>query len=276
MKTKKGGIIGVFDSGFGGLSFMKELVKELPHYNYIYLGDTARVPYGNKPKKIVYKFTKQAVDFLFKNGCEIVIFACNTVSSDALRKIQQKYLPKYYPTKKVLGVIIPSVEHAATKSKNKKIGVMATQGTVKSGAFKREFLKINPKIKIFSKACPLLVPLIETGKNNLETSQIILQKYLQPLLIEEIDTLVLGCTHYSFLEDRIKKIVGQKVRVISGAKIISRKFKKYLQKHPEIDKKLIKKSQYTFYSTGLPDKFEKMGSQFLGKKIKAKNAEIDL
>ena len=274
MNNKKSGTIGIFDSGFGGLDIMKGIVKELPNYNYIYLGDTARVPYGNRSKKAVYEFTKQAVDFLFGKKCELIIFACNTVSSDALRRIQQEYLPKYYPKKKVLGVIIPTVEYAVLKTKNKKVGVIATEGTVKSKTFVKEFLKVDKRIKVFQNDCSLLVPIVEHGEHNLEKTNRILEKYLKPLLNKKIDTLILGCTHYGILKNKIKKIVGEKTKVISGSKIIAKKLKKYLQKHSEIDNKLAKNYQYIFYSTGHIGKFEKLGSKFFGRKIKIKKARI--
>ncbi len=259
--------IGIFDSGFGGLDIMKGIIKELGEYDFVYLGDTARVPYGSRSKEIVYEFTRQAVDFLFKNDCELVILACNTASSDALRKIQREYLPKYHPGKKVLGVIIPTVEYATEKTKNKRIGLIATEGTVKSGTFAREIKKKDRKIKVFQNACPLLVPIIESDEQNSKICELALKKYLRPLLDKNIDTLVLGCTHYAILENRIKKIVGKKVRVISESKIVGKKLKDYLQEHPEIENKLSKKSKHVFYTTDLTDKFIKLGSKFVGKKI---------
>jgi len=274
MSNKKGGAIGIFDSGFGGLTVMKEIVKQLPNYNYIYLGDTARVPYGNRSKKVVYEFTKQAVDFLFSENCELIIFACNTISCDALCTMQQKYLPKHYPQKKVLGVIIPAVEYATLRTKNKRVGVIATEGSVKSDTFKRELSKVDSGIKIFQKACPLLVPIVEAGQQNSKEVDVILQKYLEPLLAKNIDTLILGCTHYEILKKKIKKIVGEKVEVISESGIVAKKLQEYLQRHPEIDKKLAKNKKYIFCSTGLPDRFEKLGSKFFGKNIKVKKVKL--
>ena len=274
MNKKKCRVIGIFDSGFGGLNVMKGIVKELPNYNYIYLGDTARIPYGNRSKEVVYEFTKQAVDFLFGSGCELIILACNTVSSDALRRIQQEYLFKRYSKKTVLGVIIPAVEHASLKTKNKRVGVIATEGTVQSGAFKREFKKIDKKIKIFQKACPLLVPIVEAGQHNSKVVDIILQEYLKPLKANKIDTLILGCTHYGILEKKIKKIVGKKIKVVSEAGIVARKLQEYLRRHPEIDKKLMKNKKYVFYSTDLTEGFKKLGSKFFGKKIKVRKVII--
>lgn len=261
--------IGVFDSGFGGINILRGIVKELPEYSYIYLGDTARTPYGTRSKDVVYEFTKQAVDFLFCHNCELIIFACNTASSDALRRIQQEYLPKNYPDKKVLGVLIPAAEEAITKTKNNKIGVIATNGTVQSAAFVRELTKLNVKIKVFQKPCPLLVPLVEEGEHNSKATEIILQKYLKILKSKSIDTLILGCTHYGILENKIKKILGSQVTVISEAHVVPHKLKDYLKRHPEIDKQLDKNGTVSFYSTDLTDKFVILGSKFFGKKIKA-------
>jgi len=274
MNNKRKGAIGIFDSGFGGLNIMKKIVKELPNYNYIYLGDTARVPYGTRSNEVIYEFTKQAVDFLFKNNCKLIIFACNTVSSYALRKMQQEYLPKHYPQKKVLGVIIPTIEYAILKTRNKRIGVIATEGTVKSGTFKREFSKANSKIKVFQKACPLLVSIVEAGEQNSKVTDIVLKKYLKPLLNKKIDTLILGCTHYGILENKIKKIVGGKITVVAEPKIVTEKLKEYLQKHPEIDKKLAKGGKYIFCSTDPTDKFRILGSKFFGEKIDVKKVTI--
>ena len=210
MKKTNNKYIGVFDSGFGGLDILKTITKKLPNYDYIYLGDTARTPYGTRSKEIIYEFTKQAVDFLFESNCEIIILACNTASSDALKKIQQEYLPKYYPNKKVLGVLIPTAEEAITKTNNNKVGVIATEGTIKSESFKKELLKLNPKIKVFQKACPLLVPIVEAGEQNSNFTETILTKYLKPLIKQRIDTLILGCTHYGILEGKIKKLLENK------------------------------------------------------------------
>jgi glutamate racemase len=264
--------IGIFDSGFGGLSVMRGIVKELPGYNYIYLGDSARVPYGTRSKETVYRFSRQAVDFLFSKNCELIIIACNTASSDALRLIQQKYVPKRHAGKKVLGVLIPAAEDACKKTRNKRIGIVATEGTVKSGAFIRELRKINPKIKVFQKACPLLVSIVEAGEQNSKITNVILKKYLKPLIGKKIDTLILGCTHYGILEPKIRKIVGEKIKIISESKIVSGKLKNYLKRHPEIEKKLSRSRKRSFYSTDLTDKFQILGSKFFGRKIKVQKA----
>jgi glutamate racemase len=266
--------IGIFDSGFGGLSVMRGIVKELPDYSFIYLGDSARVPYGTRSKETVYKFTKQAIDFLFKKGCELIIVACNTASSDALRLVQQKHVPKNYASKKVLGVLIPAAEDAISKTKNGRIGVIATQGTVKSRAFIRELRKINPKIKVYQKACPLLVPIVEAGEQNLEITDITLKKYIKPLIDNRIDTLILGCTHYGILEPKIREIVGKKMKIISESKIVAHKLKSYLENHPEVERELTKNRKRIFYSTDLTKNFEILGSKFFGEKIKPQKADL--
>lgn len=266
--------IGVFDSGFGGLDILRGIVRALPDYDYVYLGDTARVPYGTRSKDIIYDFTREAVDFLFRKNCQLIIFACNTASSDALRLIQKKYVPGKYKNKKVLGVLIPAAEAAVKISKNKKIGVMATAGTVASRSFVRELQKINPKVKIYQRACPLLVPLVEAGEQRSEIAKLALKKYLRPLAAQKIDTLILGCTHYGLLERQIQKLVGKDVKIISESKIIGQKLKNYLERHPEIERQLGKNKKRAFWSTDLTDDFQKLGSQFFGSKIEVKKARI--
>lgn len=272
MSRKKS--IGIFDSGFGGLHIMRGIVKELPEYKFIYLGDTARVPYGTRSPEIIYNFTEQAVDFLFGEGCELIILACNTASSDALRKIQREYVPKNHPGKKVLGVIIPASEDAFSKSKNRRVGVMATEGTVKSGAFKRELLKVCSRVKIFQMACPLLVPIVEAGEENSMMADMVLRKYLKPLIDKKIDTLILGCTHYGILKRKIRKIIGADIKIIDESSVVSKKLKNYLERHPEIEKNLKKDGSRNFYSTDLADNFQTLGSNFFGKKIKVKKAQL--
>ncbi len=267
--------IGIFDSGFGGLNIMRGIVKVLPNYDFIYLGDTARIPYGTRSKEVIYEFTKQAVDFLFRKNCGLIIFACNTASSDALRRIQREYLPKHYPDKKVLGVIIPAAEVANMKTKNKKIGVIATEGTVWSGAFKRELQKIDPQIKVWQNSCPLLVPIIEAGEHNSKITDILLKQYLSPLLAKKIDTLILGCTHYGILKNKIKKEIGKLITIVSEADIVAQKLKNYLERHPEINKKLKKQKRRIFYSTDLTENFKILGTKFFGQKIEVQKAKLN-
>ncbi len=277
MKRKKGDkrfAIGVFDSGFGGLDIMKGIVRSLPAYNYVYLGDSARNPYGTRSPELIYHFTRQAVQFLFNRGCWLVILACNTASSSALRRLQQEYLPCHYPDRRVLGVIIPTAEMAALKSRRRRIGVMATEATVLSNNFKKELEKIDPKIKVFQQACPLLVPFVECGRHNHPACADLLAEYLKPLIKKNIDTLIPGCTHYGLLEKTIKQKTGRKIRVISQSRIVGEKLKDYLQRHPEIAGRLKKDGRINFYTTDLTDKFILLGSRFFGQPLKADKTEL--
>jgi glutamate racemase len=267
--------IGIFDSGFGGLDILRGIIKENKEYDYLYLGDTARSPYGTRTQETIYAFTVQAIDFFFHNSCELVILACNTASAEALKKIQEEYLPQKYPGKKVLGVLIPAVEEAIEKSKAKRIGIIATKSTVESGAFTREINKRDKSIKVFEQACPLFVPIVEAGEQNHPATQLIIQGYLKKLKKKNIDTLILGCTHYGLLESKIKKELGKNIYIISEARAVPKKLKQYLIKHPEIEQTLRKKAKVEFYSTDLTEAFCDLGSKFFSKKIKAKKITLD-
>ncbi|MEA2112828.1 MAG: glutamate racemase [Patescibacteria group bacterium] len=273
-KIKRNKSIGIFDSGFGGLDILKTIIRKFPEYNYVYLGDTARTPYGTRSKEVIYEFTSQAVKSLFENNCELIILACNTASSDALKTIQQEYLSKHYPDKKVLGVLIPTAEEAIKKTKNNRIGVIATEGTIRSNSFKKELEKLNSKVKVFQKACPLLVPIVEAGEQNSEFTKMVLNKYLEPLKKQNIDTLILGCTHYGILSKKIKDIMGNNVLVLSEAKIIPKKLENYLEKHSDIESKLGRNKKRIFYSSDLTDRFILLGSKFFGKTIKVEKISL--
>ncbi|MFZ1074886.1 MAG: glutamate racemase [Minisyncoccia bacterium] len=266
--------IGIFDSGFGGLHVMRAIVRALPQYDYVYLGDAARAPYGDRQQKEIYKFTKQAVEFLFAHDCELVILACNTASSEALRNIQKLFVPKYAPEKKVLGVLIPAAEEASRRSRGKQIGVLATRGTVESQSFVRELAKLDPDIRVFQKECPLLVPLIEAGKQNSPKTRAVLERYLHPLLRKNIDTLILGCTHYGILEKQIRNIIGRDIVIISEARAVPKKLKAYLEKHSDIEAKLSKKGTVHFFSTGDTGTFAFIGRKFFGMKIQVEKASL--
>lgn len=240
--------IGVFDSGLGGLTILKSLLKETPQYSYAYLGDNARVPYGNRSPEIIYQFTKEAVDFLIKKNCQLIIIACNTSTATSLRKIQQEYLPKYYPNVKVLGVIKPAVEKIE-ESKYKKIGIIGTKATIKSGAFVREIKKTLSDSKVYQQASPLLVPHIEDSSRNKKILELILKKYLNPLIKKNIDCLLLACTHYEIVENDIKKIVGPEIKVLSEGKFVAEKLKKYLINHPDLEAKLSKEKKVEYHFT---------------------------
>lgn len=268
-------MIGVFDSGFGGLTVLKEFLRVLPNYDYIYLGDNARAPYGNKSADVIYRYTEAAVNFLFKEGCELIIIACHTASSKALRRIQEDYLPKNYPDKRVLGVVVPTVEEAVKLSRYHRLGVIGTTATISSGAYKKELEKLRNDLEIFEQACPLLVPLVEEGWIERPESKMILKKYLRPLKVKEIDTLILGCTHYPLLLKDIIRIMGKNVKVVNPAEVAAEKLVIYLNKHQDLAKKLNKKGKLIFYTTDSSAKFKELGQRFLGREIKeVKKADL--
>lgn len=262
--------IGVFDSGFGGINILKGFTSHCPQYDYIYLGDTARTPYGSRSKEMIYNFTTQAIDFLFKHDCDLIILACFTASTIALRKIQQEYLPAHYPNKRVLGVFVPAIEDVLEQSKNKQVGIIATQGTINSNAFANEIAIKDLSYTVHQQACPLLVPFVEAGEEESEACTLMLKKYLNPLMEENIDTLVLGCTHYGILEKQIREILGKDVYIMSGTQVFPEKLKLYLDRHPEIESNLSTNGTVTFYSTDITDAFSKLGSRFFGKPISVK------
>jgi len=260
-------MIGVFDSGLGGLTIFKGLIKKLPKYQYIYLGDNARVPYGTRSFDVIYEYTKQAVDYLFKKGCVLIIVACNTASAVALRKIQKEYLPKYYPKNRVLGVLIPAAEEAVSRSGLKRIGVIGTEATIKSNTLESEIKKLNPKASVYQQACPLLVPIIEDGDLKWPGLRLILKKYLRPLKARRIDTLVLGCTHYSIIKKPIKKIIGSRIRLISEDNVVPKKLRDYLRRHPEIKKRIKKGRKRDYYTTAYSQRFNKIAKMFMRKNV---------
>lgn len=254
--------IGIFDSGVGGLIVAKAIRKYLPEYDYVYLGDTKRVPYGNRSHEEVYRFTREGIEYLFKKeDCALVVLACNTASARALRKIQTEYLPSL-PRKmrgKVIGVLIPAAEEAA---KYKKIGVLATTGTVASKTFVKEILKINPKAKVYQNPAPKLVPIAERGELTLAIP--FLEEYLKPLLKQNIDVLVLGCTHYPIFKKEIKKSLPKGVKIISQDEIIPKKLKEYLKNHPEINKQLSRKASAKILVTKITQNIQKLSKKWFG------------
>lgn len=269
-------MIGVFDSGMGGLTVLKEFLKELPQYDYVYLGDNARTPYGNRSHETVMQFTEEAVNYLFSQGCVLIITACNTVSAQALRGIQEKYLRvPGIKEKKILGVIKPVVEKALEISSKKRIGVVGTRGTIASKSFEVELKAINPHIHVSSQACPLLVPLIEENWHHRPETRMILKKYLAPLKTHNIDTLILACTHYPFLLKEFRRIMGKKVHIPNPGDIIAASLKDYLQRHPEIESKLGKKGTCRYLTTDAPERFKEIGSRFMGFSI-ANVEQVDI
>ena len=267
--------IGVFDSGLGGLAILKGILKDLPEYDFIYLGDNARVPYGGRSPDTIYKYTKEAVKYLFQNDCQLVIFACNTTSTVALRKIQKEWLPENYPKRNILGVLVPAIE-AVVESGAKKVGLIGTYTTARSDYFPTELSKRYPDkdIKVIKKACPLLVPIIEEGELEWDGLESILRKYLEPLLAENIDTLVLGCTHYELIADKIRALVGNKVNVIAEGEVVGKKFKEYLGRHPEVERHLSKNGRRDFTVTDYSERYQNMAKLFFGEDIKLREVSI--
>jgi glutamate racemase len=258
--------IGVFDSGLGGLVILKSLIKKLPEYDYLYLGDTKNLPYGEKSQEEIFKLAKKAVEYLFKQDCGLVVIACNTISSSALRRIQREYLPKSkYSNRRVLGVIRPTVE--VLKSHDR-VGVMATTATVKSRAFSKEIKKINPNIFVVEEAAPKLVPMIES--NSLVGVENEISKYIRPLLKKKISALILGCTHYPMLDKKIRKAVGDRIRILSQDKIVPKKLATYLQKHREIEKGLSKNRRIELKVTSLERIYPDLVKGWFSKSIQLK------
>lgn len=258
--------IGVFDSGFGGLTVLSEIRKNLPEYSYVYLGDNARAPYGIRSQETIYEYTQQAVKFFFEQQqCSLIIVGCNTASAEALRRIQQEYLPTLNnPTLHVLGVLIPTAEEAAITSKKKHVGVIATRGTVDSKAFIREIQKIDPEIHVTQKATPLLVPLIEEGWAEKPETNMILRKYLRSMKNANIDTLVLGCTHYPILVKAIARIMGKGVVLVSSAQATGKRLVSYLEAHKDLEKVLAKKGEVQYFTTDDPARFIEIGKKVFG------------
>lgn len=263
--------IGIFDSGYGGLTILRSIQQLLPEYDYLYLGDNARAPYGNRSFDIVYKFTLQAVKALFNRGCHLVILACNTASAKALRTIQQTDLPGIDPDRRVLGVIRPTVEVLQSLPTNGHIGVLATPGTVRSRSYTLEIEKINSEMKVNEQACPLWVPLIEAGEAHDPGADYFVKKYVDAILSKdsEIDTLVLGCTHYPLLIDKIRTVAGENINIVSQGDIVANSLANYLLRHPEIEKKCSRGGITKYLTTENPQKFDSLASIFLGENIQS-------
>jgi glutamate racemase len=243
--------IGIFDSGYGGLTVFRSIFQQLPDYDYIYLGDTARAPYGNRSFQTIHQYTWECVQWLFEEGCPLVILACNTASAKALRTIQQKDLQNVDPSKRVLGVIRPTAEVIGGYTKTKEIGVLGTKGTVQSGSYQIEISHFFPDIKVHQQACPLWVPLIENGEYDKPGADYFVKKYLDKILAQSanIDTLLLACTHYPLLQEKIKAYLPGHIQVISQGDIVAKSLADYLTRHPEMESKLSKHGTQRFFTT---------------------------
>ncbi len=267
------GPIGIFDSGFGGLTVFREIKDQLPLYDYIYLGDNARVPYGTRSFETVYEFTKECVFKLFDLGCNLVILACNTASAKALRTIQQHDLPL---GKKVLGVIRPTTESIQQFTSSNQVGVLATQGTVLSESYKIEINKFHPNIQVFQHACPLWVPLVENNEIDTPAADYLVEKDIAQLLNQssEIDTLILACTHYPLLLPLIRKHVPDHISILPQGKLIAESLTDYLQRHQEVALYCSQNGEMTFYTTDDPTDFEQKAKIFFGEEIRASHIRV--
>ena len=274
--TKISGPIGVFDSGYGGLTILEQIRRELPGYDYLYLGDNARTPYGTRSFEVVYRFTLQCVEYLFGQGCQLVILACNTASAKALRTIQQNDLAIIDPNRRVLGVIRPTVEEVGKLTKTNHIGLLATSGTVLSDSYPLEIHKINLDIQVTSEACPMWVPLIENNEHLHEGADYFVKKNIQNLFNndKQIDTVILGCTHYPLLYDKIARELPRGVTIISQGEIVARSLADYLHRHPEMDEKCSKNGHCRYLTTENPGKFSSSASIFLSGDIQAEHVEV--
>lgn len=265
--------IGVFDSGYGGLTVLKEIVKTLPQYDYLYLGDNARAPYGNRSFETVYQYTLQCVEKLFFMNCNLVIIACNTASAKALRNIQQVDLPKKYPGKRVLGVIRPTTEIVGKYTKTGHIGVLGTKGTVASNSYPIEIEKFFPEMSVYQEACPMWVPLVENNEHHSSAADYFVKKNLDNLFAksEKIDTIILGCTHYPLLTEKIKNHIPENLKLLSQGKIVAESLADYLSRHPEMEIQCSKGRSLDFYTSDSAENFNEAASVFFGKDVKSKH-----
>lgn len=270
------GPIGVFDSGYGGLTILHGIRQLLPRYDYMYLGDNARAPYGSRSFDVVYEFTRQAVAKLFEMGCHLVILGCNTASAKALRTIQRQYLPVWDAERRVLGVIRPTAEVIGTLTKSRHVGLLATEGTVRSESYKLEIRKLYPDIKVTGVPCPLWVPIIENNEADSPGADYFVQKSIHQLMTldPQIDTIILGCTHYPLLMPKISKYVGKGVRVVPQGEYVAKSLKDYLHRHETIEKKCTKEGTCRYFTTENPEKFKESAQIFLHKQVNV--AHIDL
>ena len=270
------GPIGVFDSGYGGLTVLKEFVSQLPQYDYLYLGDNARSPYGNRSFETVYRYTLQCVKWLLKQNCPLIILACNTASAKALRTIQQNDLEKLNPIARILGVIRPTTEIIGQFSKSGNIGILATNGTVQSQSYLIEIHKFFPKLIVEQEACPMWVPLVENNEHTSAGADYFIKENINRVLAKNknIDTLLLACTHYPLLKKKIEKYLPTNVKVVSQGEIVTQSLKDYLKRHPEIETKIVKNRNRTFYTTDSTEDFDNKATIFFGESVKSNHLDL--
>lgn len=274
--SKDAGPIGVFDSGYGGLTIYNEIQKLLPQYDYLYLGDNARTPYGTRSFDVVCEFTRQAVRYLFQQGCQLVILACNTASAKALRTIQQTDLPALDPNRRVLGIIRPTVEHVGEVTKSGHVGVLATEGTIKSHSYPLEIRKLYPEIEVVGESCPMWVPLVETNEYESEGADFFVKRHIDNLLARdpEIDTIILGCTHYPILMEKIRKYTPDGITLLTQGAAVAASLAEYLQRHPEMERLCTKGGKTVFCTTESDGKFGTQASLFLNYPVEVKNVTL--
>lgn len=269
--------IGVFDSGYGGLTILSKFKEILPHNDFIYLGDNARTPYGTRSFEIVYEFTLQAVTRLFELGCHLVILACNTASAKALRSIQINNLPQIDPDRRVLGVIRPTVECIDSITQSKHVGILATSGTIKSESYIMEVHKLFPEIKVTGQACPMWVPLVEYNEAQAPGADYFVKKYIDELLAKDnqIDTIILGCTHYPLLLPKIKQYVPKGIHIVSQGELVAKSLQDYLKRHPEMDARCTRGGTCTYFTTEAEEKFADSASTFLNESIQVSHLDLN-
>jgi glutamate racemase len=268
--------IGIFDSGYGGLTVFKSIAARLPQYDYMYLGDNARAPYGNRSFETVHKYTLECVEWFFKMGCPLVILACNTASAKALRTIQQQDLPRIAPEKRVLGVIRPTAEVVGKYTRTRSVGVLGTRGTIASGSYEIEIGNFYPDVKVHPLACPMWVPLVEYGEHESEGADYFVKKYLDMLLstAPDIDTILLACTHYPLLKDKIAKHLPQGINIVSQGEIVAESLADYLGRHSEIESALTKSGVRRFYTTDDAADFDAHATVFFGSEVKSEHLHL--
>ncbi|MDY9917331.1 MAG: glutamate racemase [Proteiniphilum sp.] len=276
-KSRETNPIGIFDSGYGGLTVLSEIKTLMPEYDYIYLGDNARAPYGSRSFERVYQFTLEAVKWFFRQGCHLVILACNTASAKALRTIQQVDLPQLDPSRRVLGVIRPTAESVSTLSESGHIGILGTEGTIRSGSYELEIKKLYPDVTVTGESCPMWVPLVENREYDKPGADYFVQQHLERIFEKDplIDTIILACTHYPLLMNKIIRYLPKDAKVISQGKYVAESLRDYLQRHPEIDRKCTKQGNIYYFTTDSPEKFEQQASIFLNEQIDARHTDIE-
>lgn len=270
------GPIGIFDSGYGGLTILSQIREQMPEYDFLYLGDNARTPYGTRSFEVVYEFTSQAVKALFDMGCPLVILACNTASAKALRTIQQIDLPKIDPRKRVLGIIRPTVESLGDITQSRHVGILATSGTIKSQSYPLEIKKLFPDITVSGEACPIWVPLVESGEAQSDGADYFVRRHIDNLLAKDdkIDTIILGCTHYPILYDKIRQYTPAHINVITQGEYVGRSLVHYMERHPEMDALCTKQGTCSFLTTESVDIFRGYASIFFDSTIQVQSIAL--